>query len=70
MNKRRTNCSPHGYSKSNGEEEVNEIIKRYNDANGDMAETEKELYGSNVAADIEKILKAVDDDLEALKVTQ
>ena len=57
-------------SKSNGEEEVNEIIKRYNDANGDMAETEKELYGSNVAADIEKILKAVDDDLEALKVTQ
>ncbi len=43
-------------SKSNGEEEVNEIIKRYNDANGDMAETEKELYGS-----------AVDDDLEALK---
>ena len=44
-------------SKSNGEEEVNEIIKRYNDANGDMAETEKELYGS----------KAVDDDLEALK---
>ena len=33
-------------SKSNGEEEVNEIIKRYNDANGDMAETEKELYGS------------------------
>ncbi len=46
MNKRRTNCSPHGYSKSNGEEEVNEIIKRYNDANGDMAETEKELYGS------------------------
>ncbi len=35
-----------------------------------MAETEKELYGSNVAADIEKILKAVDDDLEALKVTQ
>ena len=70
MNKRRTNCSPHGYSKSNGEEEVNEIIKRYNDANGDMAEAEKELYGSNVAADIEKILKAVDDDLEALKVTQ
>ena len=57
-------------SKSNGEEEVNEIIKRYNDANGDMAEAEKELYGSNVAADIEKILKAVDDDLEALKVTQ
>ncbi|MBR4730915.1 MAG: hypothetical protein IK075_11760 [Prevotella sp.] len=53
-------------SKSNGEEEVNEIIKRYNDANGDMAEAEKELYGSNVATDIEKILKAVDDDLEAL----
>ena len=54
-------------SKSNGEEEVNEIIKRYNDANGDMADAEKELYGSNVAADIEKILKVVDDDLEALK---
>ena len=51
-------------SKSNGEEEVNEIIKRYNDANGDMADAEKELYGSNVAADIEKILKVVDDDLE------
>ena len=54
-------------SKSNGEEEVNEIIKRYNDANGDMADADKELYGSNVAADIEKILKVVDDDLEVLK---
>ena len=38
-------------SKSNGGEDVNEIIRRYNDVNGDMTETEKDLYGSNVAAD-------------------
>jgi len=40
---------------------------RNHDANGNLSEEEKELYGSNVAADIDKILKAVDEDLEALK---
>ena len=54
-------------SKSNGSEDVDDIIKRYNDANGNLSEEEKELYGSNIAADIDKILKAVDEDLEALK---
>ena len=54
-------------SKSNGSEDVEAIIKRYNDANGNLSEEEKELYSSNVATDIDKILKAVDDDLEALK---
>ena len=53
-------------SKSNGSEDVEAIIKRYNDANGNLSEEEKELYGSSVATDIDKILKAVDDDLEAL----
>ena len=54
-------------SKSNGSEDVDDIIKRYNDANGNLTEEEKASYGSNVAADIDKILKAVDEDLEALK---
>ena len=54
-------------SKSNGSEDVDDIIKRYNDANGNLTEEEKASYGSNVAADIEKILKVVDEDLEALK---
>ncbi len=46
---------------------VDAIIKRYNDANDNLSEEEKELYGSKVTANIEKILKIVDDDLEALK---
>ena len=54
-------------SKSNGSEDVDDIIKRYNDANGNLSEEEKELYGSNIAADIDKILKVVDEDLEVLK---
>ena len=54
-------------SKSSGSEGVDEIIRRFNDANGNMSDAEKELYGSNVAADIDKILKVVDEDLEALK---
>ncbi len=48
-------------------EGVDAIIKRYNDANDNLSEEEKELYGSKVTANIEKILKIVDDDLEALK---
>ena len=54
-------------SKSNGSEDVDDIIKRYNDANGNLTEEEKASYGSNVASDIEKILKVVDEDLEVLK---
>ena len=54
-------------SKSNGSEDVDDIIKRYNDANGNLSEEEKELYGSNIAADIDKILKVVDAALEVLK---
>ena len=54
-------------SKSNGSEDVDDIIKRYNEANGNLTDEEKASYGSNVAADIEKILKVVDEDLEALK---
>ena len=46
-------------SKSNNSEDVDNIIKRYND--------EKTSYSSTVAADIDRILKVVDDDLEALK---
>jgi hypothetical protein len=48
-------------SKSDSNEDVNAIIKRFNDANGNLSEEEKELYSSNVAADIDKILKVVDD---------
>lgn len=54
-------------SKSNNIEDVDDIIKRYNDANGNMTEEEKASYGSSIATDIDRILKAVDDDLEALK---
>ena len=32
-----------------------------------MTATEKDAYGSNVAADVDRILKVIDDDLEALK---
>lgn len=32
-----------------------------------MTEEEKASYGSSIATDIDRILKAVDDDLEALK---
>ena len=52
-------------SKSNGDEDVNEFIRKYNDANGNMSDEEKELYGSNVAADIDRILKVVDEDLHS-----
>ena len=52
-------------SKSNGIEDVDAIIKRYNAANGNLSEEEKELYGSNVAADIDKILKVIDEDLHS-----
>ena len=52
-------------SKSNGDEDVNEIIRKYNDVNGNMSDAEKELYGSNVAADIDRILKVVDEDLHS-----
>ena len=52
-------------SKSNGDEDVNEVIRKYNDANGNMSDEEKELYGSNVAADIDRILKVVDEDLHS-----
>lgn len=54
-------------SRSNNSEDVDDIIKRYNDANGNMTEEEKASYGSSIATDIDRILKAVDDDLEALK---
>jgi len=52
-------------SKSNGDEDVNEIIRKYNDANGNMSDEEKELYGSNVAADIDRVLKIIDEDLHS-----
>ena len=32
-------------SMSNGDEVVNEIIRKYNDVNGNMSDAEKELYG-------------------------
>ena len=54
-------------SKSNNSEDVDDIIKRYNDVNGNMTEEEKASYGSTIATDIDRILKSVDDDLEALK---
>ena len=54
-------------SKSTGGEEVDDIIKRYNESNGQMTEAEKDAYGAKVAADIDKMLKVVDDDLEVLK---
>ena len=54
-------------SKSNSDEDVDEIIRRFNGVNSNMTEAEKEIYGSNVAAEIDRILKVVDDDLEALK---
>ena len=54
-------------SKSNNSEDVDDIIKRYNDVNGNMTEEERASYGSTIATDIDRILKAVDDDLEALK---
>ena len=54
-------------SKSTGGEEVDDIIRRYNESNGQMTEAEKDAYGAKVAADIDKMLKVVDDDLEVLK---
>lgn len=54
-------------SKSANGEDVDEIIKRYNAANGDMNDAEKDAYGAKVAADIDRMLKIVDDDLEVLK---
>ena len=54
-------------SKSTGGEEVDDIIKRFNESNGQMTEAEKDAYGAKVAADIDKMLKVVDDDLEVLK---
>ena len=54
-------------SKSANGEDVDEIIKRYNAANGNLTEAEKDAYGAKVAADIDRMLKVVDDDLEALK---
>ena len=38
---------------------------RNHDANGNLSEEEKELYGSNVAADIDKILKIIDEDFHS-----
>ena len=52
-------------SKSSGSEDVDEIIRRFNDANGNMSDEEKELYGSNVAADIDRVLKIIDEDLHS-----
>ena len=52
-------------SKSTNGEDVDEIIKRYNAANGNMTDAEKDAYGAKVAADIDRMLKVVDDDLEA-----
>ena len=54
-------------SKSANGEDVDDIIKRYNAANGHMTEAERDAYGAKVAADIDKMLKVVDDDLEVLK---
>ena len=54
-------------SKSANGEDVDKIIKRYNAANGNMTEAEKDTYGAKVAADIDRMLKVVDDDLEVLK---
>ena len=34
-------------SKSNSSEDVDDIIRRFNDVNGNMSDVEKELYGSN-----------------------
>lgn len=52
-------------SMSNGDEVVNEIIRKYNDVNGNMSDAEKELYCSNVAADIDRVLKIIDEDLHS-----
>ena len=54
-------------SKSTGGEKIDDIIKRFNESNGQMTEAEKDAYGAKVAADIDKMLKVVDDDLEVLK---
>ena len=54
-------------SKSTGGEKVDDIIRRFNESNGQMTEAEKDAYGAKVAADIDKMLKVVDDDLEVLK---
>lgn len=54
-------------SKSTNGEDVDEIIKRYNVSNGNMTDAERDEYGTRIAADIDRILKVVDDDLEVLK---
>ena len=54
-------------SKSTGGEKVDDIIRRFNESNGQMTEAEKDAYGAKVAADIDKMLTVVDDDLEVLK---
>ena len=54
-------------SKSTNGEDVDEIIKRYNASNGNMTDAERDEYGTRIAADIDRILKVVDDDLKVLK---
>ena len=54
-------------SKSTNGEDVDEIVKRYNASNGNMTDAERDEYGTRIAADIDRILKVVDDDLEVLK---
>ena len=52
-------------SKASTEKEVDEIINEHNKT--EMSDTEKQQYSDNVIADLENVLKALDNDIEELR---
>ena len=55
-------------SKATTEKEVDDIINEHNQI--EMSEAEKEQYSDNVIADLENVLKALDDDIEELRAAR
>lgn len=55
-------------SKASTEKEVDEIISEHNRIA--MSDTEKKQYGDHVIADLESVLKALDNDIEELRATR
>lgn len=55
-------------SKASTEKEVDEIINEHNQI--EMSDAEKLQYSDNVIADLENMLKALDDDIEELRASR
>jgi hypothetical protein len=55
-------------SKATTEKEVDDIINEHNQI--EMSEAEKQQYSDNVIADLENVLKALDDDIEELRAAR